>query len=551
MLAYAGKVNELKAVPFNQTKRVESFHELVSIPAAATPHKELFRIRNDCGGYDAVTWKEFEQDIAAFGAALDGLGVLRERVCILSENSYEWVLSLMSVVCAGGIVVPVDKDLPLDEMQNIITDCGAKALVFSPSYITIVHTMAEGLPGIERFICTGGNEGGFDTVKALIQGGKGQIKHGTNPYEQNPVPANQAALIIYTSGTTGFCKGVLLSQQNLISDITAAAAMVHCGRDDVVLSILPLNHTYELSCGILAVMLCEGIICFNDSLRRLGENLKLFQPTLVFLVPLIAETLYKRVLAEAEKAGKTKKLRKAIKISGALTRFGIDIKKILFKELLQAFGGRLEKIVVGGAPMKPDISRAYGDIGITVLQGYGITECSPLVSVNREKANKPESVGLPVPCCEVKIKDDEILVKGDNVMLGYYNNPAATEAAFHNGWFRTGDMGYIDKDGFLYVTGRKKNLIVLESGKNVNPEEIEEYLLRIPEIIETVVYEENKVVTAEIYPNYEVPDTEKSIREQIEALNDRIPKYKRIHSIKFRDYEFEKTTSKKIKRYKI
>jgi long-chain acyl-CoA synthetase len=391
----------------------------------------------------------------------------------------------------------------------------------------------------------------YVSLDSLIVYGNSLIENGDASYIDSQIDTKKHSAIIYTSGTTGIGKGVMLSQENLISNITAAASMVFCGKDDVVISILPIHHTYEFTCTILAVLLCEATICFNESLKHLSDNLKLFKPTLLFLVPLISETVYKKIIVEATKSGKIKKLETGIKISNTLRFFGIDIRNKLFADVQNVFGGRLKKVVVGGAPMNSKISKAYRDIGILMLQGYGITECSPLVAVNREKQYNDRSVGLIVPCNEVRIKDGEIQVKGSNVMLGYYKNEQATKETFDGEWFKTGDLGYIDKEGFLFITGRKKNLIILDNGKNIYPEEMEGYLLVIKEIKEVVVYSENNLITADIYPDVEIENVEKIIKRQIESINKTLPLYKQVQTIKFRQTEFEKTTTKKIKRHKV
>lgn len=541
----------MKHYPHYSTRKVSTLRELITTPARKTPHKDVFRIRTSKESYRSISWKEFESDINALGTALIEKGLKGSNICVIGENSYEWILTYMSVVNGVGAIVAVDKDLQDEEIKNIIINSDAKAVVFSNTYQYSINVMKKDLVNVAHYICINPKKNDFVSLSSLIGLGNEIIQNGGKQYLHAEIDTTGLAALIYTSGTTGQCKGVMLSQNNMIANISAAASMVFCGPDDVVMSILPTHHTYEFTCNILAVFLCEATICINESMKHIKDNLKLYKPTLLFLVPLIAETVYKNILAEAEKNGKLKKLNTGVKVSNALRFVRIDIRKKIFSDIHDVFGGRLKKIVLGGAPMNPFTAKALRNIGILVLQGYGITECSPLVAVNRERHYKDHSVGLAVPCNKVKIKDGEILVKGENVMLGYYKNPEATAEAFDGEWFKTGDLGYIDEDGFLYITGRKKNLIILDNGKNVYPEEIEGYLAAIEQIKEAVVYEENKLIAAEIYPDPETDNAEQIIRDRIALLNKTLPIYKQVQSIKFRQTEFEKTTTKKIKRHKV
>lgn len=541
----------MKINPYNPTRTISVLKELITGPAQKHPEKDLFRIRTSKETFRSVSWYDFETDINALGTALITKGLKNSKVCIIGENTYEWVLTYMSVINGVGVIVPIDKDLAVDEIKNIVNDCEAEAVFFTKSYINIMKSLVDDLPNVKFYICTNSESGHFDSIKDLIKEGQTLLAEGNTEYINTVINTETLSAIIYTSGTTGFSKGVMLSQKNIISNITAAASMVFCGTDDVVVSILPLHHTYEMTCDILAVFLCEATICFNESLKHLSDNLDLFKPTLLFLVPLVVETFYKRIITEVTRTGKYRQLKVGVKISNSLRLFNIDITKGLFAEIHNVFGGRLKKVVVGGAATNPEIAKVYCDLGILLLQGYGISECAPLVAVNREKSHKHNSVGLAVPCNSVKIQDDEIHVKGTNVMLGYYKNERATNDTFDDGWLKTGDLGYIDKDGFLYITGRKKNVIILDNGKNVYPEEIEGYLAGIKLIKEAVVYEENKLITAEIYPDYETANVESTIRKQISDLNKTMPLYKQVKNVKFRTSEFEKTSTKKIKRHRL
>lgn len=531
--------------------KVAVLKDIIRIPATKTPNKDVFRIRTSKDTYKSISWKRFYDDVNALGTALLEYNIVGANISVIGENSYEWVLTYLAVVNGVGVIVPIDKELSVEEIKNIIVECNAKAVVFSKTFENIMQNISAQMPFVKHYICINSKKDDYTSLNSLIELGNNLLENGNRKYVEANIDIDKVCTILNTSGTTGVSKGVMLCQKNLISNITYAASMISCCEDDIVMSILPIHHAYEFTCNILAVLFCEATICFNESLKHLNSNLKLFQPTMLFLVPLIAETVYNRIITEATKRGTIKKMRVSIKISNMLRFFNVDLRKKLFYDVQSIFGGRLKKVIVGGAHMNPNIAKGYRDVGILLLTGYGITECAPLVAVNREIKFNDRAAGLIVPCNEVKIVDDEILVKGDNVMLGYYNNLQATKEAFDGEWFKTGDLGYIDKDDFLYITGRKKNLIVLKNGKNIYPEELEQKLLSISAIKEVVVYSKDNQIIAEIFPDFETSNYENIIRVKIADINKKMPVFKQIHSIKFRENEFKKSTTKKIQRHKI
>ncbi len=402
----------------------------------------------------------------------------------------------------------------------------------------------------------------------------GQINLATRGYK---LPENhdqeKMSIMLFTSGTTGTSKCVMLSEKNIVSAINAACTSVDFCPDDVLLSVLPIHHTYESTCMLSGIN--YGVeVCINDSIKNVLKNLKLFKPTGITLVPLFLNTFYKRIWDEAKKKGKDDMLRRGIAVASVTKKVGLDISQNLFKDVVGAFGGRLKKIVCGGAALDPTLVKSFAVFGITVVEGYGITECSPLISVSPYFKQKNGSVGPSVPCCTVMIDnptldDDghyigEILVKGDNVMLGYYNNEEATKEVFtDDGWFRTGDIGYMDSDNYIYITGRKKNVIVLNNGKNVFPEELEEYLEKIDIISECVVVgRTNKetgevVLTAVVYPAFDllpgkdISEVAAEVKTEIAKVNKIVAGFKQIRNVEIRKTEFEKTSSRKIKRYTV
>ena len=400
---------------------------------------------------------------------------------------------------------------------------------------------------------------------ALMMRGAEMLNAGDTTYLSLQPKDEELKMLVYTSGTTGTSKGVMLSLHNLVSSVYYGLQISTVYDTD--LSVLPYNHTYEAVCGILVSLHHHSTICINDSLRHVADNLKLFKPDYIMLVPLFVENLYKKIQNTLEATGKAKLINTMIATSNGMRRMGIDMRKKLFKPIHDVFGGRLVKIVCGGAPIRPELAAFFDAIGINLINGYGITECSPLVSANRDYYNDYRSVGVQLPCVELKIDEPneagegEIMVKGDIVMMGYYKKPDVTaEVLSEDGWFRTGDYGRLNDEGQLFITGRKKNLIVLKNGKNVYPEEIEEYLSGIPYVEEVVVYAvknesgEETALCAEIYPNEELfagktqEERHAAIKSAVEELNKTLPPYKKILKIKLRATEFEKTTSKKIRR---
>lgn len=545
----------MKPYPYYETRTVSALKDVITWPAERTPEKDAFRVRIDRKHYRGISWKQFEDDVNALGTALLARGLQDAHICVIGENSYEWVLVYMTVLCGVGVIVPLDRDLPAERLAEQMQFADAGAVFFSKTYESTMENLAPSLPGMELFSNTNGTETFGITLDTLLKEGRALLARGDRTYLDAQPDTEKMAAILFTSGTSGASKAVMLSQKNLIASFDCACKHISYTGDDVMLSVLPLHHAYESNCGILAMLHTSTVVCFNENLKYFFDNMKLFKPTGMSLVPMFSETMYKQVIEGAKRMGKYKKLMVGRRLSHFMQKIGLGVPRRLFRDVYEPFGGRFRKAFVGGAALDPQITAFFRDLGIVMLQGYGITECSPLVAVNREKYYNDSSVGPVLPCCEVKILDGEILVKGDNVMLGYYKNPGATRDAFSDGWLCTGDLGYLDEKGFLHITGRKKNLIILSNGENISPEELETDLARIPFIMEAVVYESGGIITAEIFPDTAaaqdegVTDTEAFLREKIDELNARLPQYKQIQAVKFRNTEFEKTTTKKIKRF--
>ena len=527
--------------------------------------------------YD-MTYAEFSDKVLKMAAGLTEKGYAKKRIAIIGETSPAWVFSYVAILATGGVAIPLDKELTVDVIEGFMETAQADALIYSGSFNGKFANAMSSHSTLSAFIPMMPTEEELAlsdkiiSLDSVLEAGETGVANG---YVIPDVENREAvAEFLFTSGTTGTSKCVMLSQKNIFAAVTAAAATVDFHPDDTIVSLLPIHHTYELAC-MLAGMDYGMHIGINDSLTHVLKNLQLFQPTGLVLVPLYVYTFYKRIWSEAKKSGRETTLKLGINAARVLRSAGVDKRRDIFAEVLKSFGGRLEKIICGGAALNPKMIDFFETLGISIYEGFGITECAPLVAVTPYYARKYGSVGPAVPCCQIRIDstdigesgyvEGEIQVKGDNVMLGYYNDDKANSKAFtDDGWFRTGDVGYLDEDEYCHITGRLKSVIVLESGKNVFPEEIEEYLGDIEQIAECVVVgrkqEDSEAIdlVAVIFPDAsKFPedtskgDMEKALYEKIVALNKTLPTYKHIKSVELRDTEFEKTTSRKIRRHLV
>ncbi|MHC1696133.1 MAG: long-chain fatty acid--CoA ligase [Eubacteriales bacterium] len=528
-------------------------------------------------GKESLSYKNFARTVEALGTGLYNEGLMGKHVAIISETRWEYLVSYFAVVNGGGVIIPLDKELQPEQVKGFIKMGQAEAVICSSSYKEMLKSFRDTDPVnfTCKLICMDNtmDEENFLSLAALIENGRALLDGGERAYADCSINNEVMCTLLFTSGTTGTSKGVMLSHLNIATNAYNAGIGTDFNEGDRLVSVLPIHHTYEMSAGLIATFMLGCEICINDSIKMISRNFKLFQPTGLALVPLFVETMYKKIWDEIGKKGKTKTVKAAMKVSNALLKIGVDIRRKLFAEILDSFGGRLVKIISGGAPLRPELVAGFRSFGIDLSQGYGITECSPLVAVcMRGYKCNPASAGYPVPQCEVKIdkseneQTGEILVRGENVMLGYINNPEATaEVMTPDGFFRTGDIGYLDELGYLYITGRKKNVIVLTNGKNVFPEEIEEHLGNCELIKECAVVgrtqsDGNVVITALIFPDLEKlidKDGNAMSKDEIHALfkkeithiNKTLPSFKHIADFEIRDVEFEKNTSKKIKRF--
>ena len=527
-----------------------------------------------------VTFLQWREDVRGLGTYLISKGYRETNIAILGENSYGWCCSFFAVMAIGSVTVPVDKELPIEDIDGIITTTGTKVLIYGKSSEAKVKEMLRngGLKTVEMIISVASSnsieasELGDRTLRTLedVQtDGAGLYAAGDNSYYDYKIDVNKLASIVFTSGTTGKGKGVMLSQANIGLDMTLGMYNFDITRK--TLHVLPPHHTFGSTVNYVGHLSQGCEVYISSGIKHVSDEIKEQQPTHLILVPAFLEVMNRKIWATARKDGKEGLLKAMIKVSNFLRKFGVDVRRKLFASVLSAFGGKLELIICGGAKLDEEIIRNFDALGITILNGYGITECAPLISANRNKYQKPGSVGTPILACRVKIDnpdengEGEICVKGPNVMLGYYNNPEATAEVFDkDGVFHTGDYGKLDEEGWIYITGRKKNLIILSNGKNVYPEEIEADLQKVEGVSEVVVYagesrvQKDKItIVAEIFPDADllahmgVNNAQEYFENQVKALNAKMPPYKAVKCVKLRDTEFQKNTSRKITRFNI
>ncbi len=492
--------------------------------------------------YDSVVCKSFNslrQDVFSIASWFIKRDWKEKHIAIIGSSSYNWVVTFLGIVCSANIVIPIDKLLPADDILGLLDEGDADIVFLSEEFENLADKIKAKNGGAIEVITFGSVQ--FNEMLCS--------EHLSLP----KLDPNSLAEILFTSGTTGICKGVMLSHKNIVSNINEIYRMDYARNikgPAVVMSVLPIHHTFELTVDNLGVLYCGATVCINDKLENIVSNLKRFKPHVILVVPTIAEVFHKKVLEGVSNEKNKAKLAAAKKLNGVSRALKLDTRRRIYRGLLDKFGGNLTNVIVGGAALRSEVAEMFDEFGINMFQGYGLTECAPLISANYPSSNKFGSVGKPVSYMDIKIEDGEILVKGDGVMLGYYKNPEATAAAFNkDGWLCTGDLGYFDDDGYLYITGRSKNLIILGNGKNIYPEELEGYISVIDGVKDVIVYEDRGKLCAAIHPTA-INDDEliKNIKRQIKDLNTSQPTYKRVLSTLFIARDFPKTTTMKIKR---
>lgn len=569
----------------DEPKEIKSLRDLVETSAELYGDKILYIYKRGEARY-SFSYNDYRRDLYRLGEGMSRIGLMGRTVAVIGESCPEYMTAYIAAVSGGGVIVPLDRDLGHAEIARFADLSGAEAVFYTEQFNDVLPSLAEQMPQVRYFIpiapaegsdTTDGSSSAGDAVilpySELLALGDKAMEEGDRSFLDYDCTADmsQMSALLFTSGTTGTSKGVMLSHANLVASVNAASRGTIFGPDNTFVDLLPMHHSYEITCGHLGAANLGGTVYINDSLKNTLRSITTFKPDSLIVVPLYVETMHKRIWAEIARKGMTRRVRALMKASSAMHRAGIDIRRKLFKQILDGLGGNLRYIICGGAPLSPELVRDFDAFGIEICEGYGITECSSLIAVNRHGKVRLRSVGQPVDNCEVRIADPsadgtgEIEARGRNVMLGYFGNEEATAEVFtEDGWFRTGDVGCMDADGYIYITGRKKNIIILSNGKNIFPEEIEEHLYTSPLIGECVVIgRKNSAgdtrITAVIYPSDEAVELEgKSeeeklalIRDAVNTINRSLPVYKQVRDVELRSEEFEKTTTRKIKRFLV
>ena len=535
---------------------------------------------NPKGDWTEITYNQFKNEVIGLGTALTRkLNLKDTRIVIIGENTHHWYVSYMTMLCGAGIAVPVDKELPENEIENVIKRAKASAVIFSTKKADVIKKVSENLPDVKYFIQMNSDQeidGRFVGLDYLIEEGKALVNGGDNSFMSIEIDPDEFKVLIFTSGTTSNAKGVMLCNRNLAQNVNAATAYVKLGPDDRLMSILPLHHTYESSIGFLLPFGIGASISVCQGLKHIVSDLQETKPTALLTVPLLVESLYRKINANIKKSKKDGLVNSMIHVTNALKVVGVDIKRKVFNEIYENLGGRLRIIVSAAAPIDAKIGKWVEDIGILFLQGYGLTETAPIAALTPDFEPKVGSAGKAVVGAKLRIDhpnengEGEVLICSKTLMLGYYEDEEATKEAIfeENGerWFHSGDIGYMDNEGFLYITGRSKNVIVTQNGKNIYPEEIELMLSKHPEIKECMVYgkevegEKELIITAKVIPNYEVIEENygkdlseeeiyKIIWDKVKEVNKELTSYKAIKKLEIKHDDFVKTTTMKIKRY--
>ena len=526
------------------------------------------------GEFKTISHKEFRNQINALGTALISMGLKDKRIAVISENRYEWELAYLSVVTGTGIVVPLDKALPNNEIESLILRSQVDAIFYSSKYNDIMEELREKKnTNLKYFISMDldENNNGIYSQRLLVEKGKKLLEDGNKEFLDAKIDPEAMGIMLFTSGTTAISKAVMLSHKNIVSNVMDIIQSFDLDENDRLLSFLPLHHVFECTVGFLYAISIGSCICFSEGVKHMADNVKEYQITVMISVPAVFDVIYRKLMKTIEKKGMLPKVRKGVKLTQALLKIGIDVRRKLFNEIHQNLGGKLRLAVAGGAALDPETERGFNELGIELYQGYGLTESSPVIAAETPKNHRLGSIGKKFSSFEVKIDNPneegvgELMAKGPSIMLGYYENEEATKSTLEpDGWLHTGDLAKIDKDGYIYICGRKKSVIVLNNGKNVFPEELEILLNKIEGIKESFVYEKKeedgdvKVCVKIVFDREMIKELyniegDENIREflwkKVKEVNGMMPKYKAIREMIITEEELIKTTTLKIKRH--
>ena len=557
--------------------KIKDLKDMIEKSAEKFGDKTAYKLKNkDEEGnitYTEISFKELKHDIDGLGTSLIDMGLKNKKIAVISENRYEWAITYLAVANGTGVIVPLDKALPPNEIESLMIRSGIEAIIYSSKYDEIMNDIKNRhTTDVRYYISMDLKEktGDILSQKGLVEKGKELLANGDKRFLEAEIDNEKMGIMLFTSGTTSKSKAVMLSHKNICANLMDIAAVIKLDENDMMLSFLPLHHTFECTVGFLYPLYVGSSIAFCDGIRHIAENIKEYQITAMISVPILYENMYKKLMKSIEKQGKLELVKKGIKISNLLLKFGVDKRREIFKEIHEKFGGKLRLMVSGAADLDKEVEKGFNDLGIIVSQGYGLTETSPVIAAESDFYKRTGTVGKVFPSLKVKIIDKnkegigEIIVKGPTVMLGYYHNDEANKKALKDGWFYTGDLGFIDKDDFLHITGRKKDVIVLKNGKNIYPEEMENLVNRINGVKESMIYGrkdddgDNTICAKIVYDKdimkkeYNV-ETEGEIKEvlwkKIKEINKTMPAYKYIREIIITEEELIKTTTQKIKRH--
>ena len=530
--------------------------------------------KKEIGKFREISYKQFKNDIDNLGTALINLGLKDKKIAVIGDNRYEWGVSYLSVTNGTGVVVPLDKALPNNEIESLIIRSEVEAIIYTKKYDEIMNELKDKKNTELRYFISMDLEesiNGVISYKKLVEKGKQQIENGDRKFLDAEIDSDKMGIMLFTSGTTSQSKAVMLSQKNIVSNLMDIASVIKVDENDRFLSFLPLHHTFECTVGFLYPISKGSSIAFCEGIRHIADNIKEFEITAMISVPILFENMGKKVLKAIENKGQLKKVNFGMKVSNTLLKVGVDLRNKIFKEVHQSLGPKLRLMVAGGAALDPETEKIFNGLGITMYQGYGLTETSPVIAAEDDKFTKIGSIGKAFPSLDVKLEDvneegiGELLVKGPTVMMGYYQNEEATkETIDEDGWLHTGDLAKIDKDGFIFITGRKKYVIVLKNGKNVYPEELEILINKVAGVSESFVYGKlerdgdykisakivyDKDIMRDIYGITEEKEIRDKLWQEIKSINRTMPTYKYIKDIIVTDEELIKTTTRKIKRH--
>ena len=562
---------KIKSKKIYDVPRFKDIREVLNNSVKLYPNCTAFILKEkkkDEVTYKNITYTEFQKDVNCLGTALISLGLKGKRIAIISPNRYEWCVSYLAILNGTGIAVPLDKSLPEEEIIGSLERSKADAVIFDKKYVDTMKKLQKENHTIKQYICMDGDSKEFIAYSNLIQKGKQALEKGNKEFLNAEIDENAMSIILFTSGTTSSSKAVMLSHKNIAENIFGLNSIVKIYPTDVSLAFLPFHHTFG-STGFLFFASNGAATAFCDGIRYIPQNLKEYKVSIFVCVPLLLESMYKKINLEIAKQGKTKLVNMAKTFSNATLKLGIDIRKKVFKSIINQLGGYIRLAVSGAAAIDKNVVKGFNALGIRIIQGYGLTETSPVLVAENDRYTRLGSVGIPLVNVDVEIDNPnekgigELKAKGPNVMLGYYENEEATKEVLKDGWFYTGDLGYIDKDGFIFITGRKKNVIVLKNGKNIYPEEIEKKIDKLPYVAESMVFgypkDDDLIVSAKIvyqkeyieekYPKLSKEELKDKIWKEIKEINQSMPNYKHIKKIVITDEPMIKTTTQKIKRH--